>query len=285
MIKILSIFTLIFVLFSCKQTGDPTTNEGNTEQLNLENKIKQLELDNSLKDSIINESLSYFNEIKSNLEAINVRKDEIRAKSNDAEISNNDKDWILQEIQHINFLREENAKKLKRMESQMKKNNLEIKELNLMIDNLVQDIKWKDEQIDLLQSELENKDREYTALFDAYQEQSRIVNSITEEMNTVYYAYGTRKELQSNEVIEKKNGFLGIGKNNTLKGEINEEYFTKLNASKTKKIVIFGKNPTFVTTHPSNSYKLTQEGSKTTITILDPSEFWKISKYFVATVD
>lgn len=283
--KIIIPILVLSSLFSCVQEENNNTITADNEKLELENKVQQLELDNALKDSVINESLSYFNEIKSNLEAIGVRKDEIRAISNDNEISNNDKDWILEEIQHINFLREENARKLKHMQNQVNNNKVEIKELNAMIDNLVKDIQWKDEQINMLQGELANLDREYSSLFDAYQEQARIVSMMTEEMNSVYFVYGSQKELQSNGVIEKKNGFLGIGKKVELKGEINEEYFTKINASKNKEITILGDNLTFITTHPSNSYHVKKSNSKNVIIIDDSHEFWKISKYLVVIID
>ena len=285
MSKIISVFTLIILFTSCVQDNNNEGGSPNGGNVDLENKIKQLELDNALKDSVINESLSFFNEIKANLEAIGIRKDEIRAISENDEISNDDKKWILEEIQHINYLREENAGKVRRMKDQMKKNGLKIKELEVMIESLMKDIQWKDEQISLLQGELDNLDKEYSALFDAYQEQSIHMDEMTEEMNTVYYAYGTSKELQDNKVIEKKNGFLGMGKKTELTSNLNESYFTKMNAKKKTKINIEGSDLQFITYHPRSSYKLEANGARTTIVILDASEFWKISKYLVVVID
>ena len=171
------------------------------------------------------------------------------------------------------------------MLKQMKENGLKIKELDLMIESLIKDIQWKDEQITLLQSELNTLDREYSVLFDSYQEQAMIVDGLKEEMNTVYYAYGTSTELKENGVIEKKNGFLGIGKKIELKSDLNDQYFTKLNASKVLKISIQGEGVRFVTNHPKSSYSITEETNRSVIDILDASEFWKISKYLVITVD
>lgn len=283
MSKFLSVLILVFVVFSCKQ--EPTTGDdsgGNTE---LENKIKQLELNNAMKDSVINESLAFFNEIQSNLEAIGIRKDEIRAKSENQEVSADDKRWILEEIQHINHLREENAGKVRQLQTQMKKNGLKIQELDLMIESLMKDIQWKDEQISLLQNELDNLDKEYSVLFDAYQEQAIQLDEVTEEMNTVYYAYGSSKELQDNKIIEKKNGFLGMGKKTELTANINDSYFTKINAKKKTKINIEGDEVQFITYHPRSSYRLELNGARTTIVILDASQFWKISKYLVVVID
>lgn len=282
----LSIILLVFTT-SCvqdKKTND-TLNDFSTNDLSLENKIAQLELDNAMKDSVINESLAFFNEIKDNLETIGIRRDAIRDLSSNPEVAGEDKTWIIEEIQHINYLREENANKVKRMRSKIKENGLKINELELMIESLVKDIQWKDEQITLLQGELNTLDKEYSILFDSYQEQALIVDELKDEMSTVYYAYGTIKELSENGVIEKKNGFLGIGKKTSLKNDINDQYFTKINASKTTKIGIEGVGVHFVTNHPMNSYSISEEGNKSIVQILDASEFWKISKYLVVTVD
>lgn len=282
-LKFFFIFSLL--LTACKQEpGDPiTANSGSEDE--LKSKIEQLELDNAMKDSVINESLAYFNEIKSNLEAISVRRDQIRAISSDPEITSDDKEWILEEIRRINYLREDNAKKVKQLTDDLKKNGVKIKQLEIMIESLMKDIQWKDEQIALLQSELESLDRDYSALFDAYQEQATKIDYLTEELHRVYYAYGTEKELLSNKVIEKKNGFIGLGKSTSLKKDFNDDYFTSADGSKTKSITVEGSDIRIITDHPQNSYKLEVNGNRTVIRILDPSEFWKITKYLVAVVD
>jgi len=284
--KILALLFLSLILVSCVQnepTGDGTSES--TDLVDLQNQVEQLELDNAQKDSVINEALAFFNVIKENLEAIGIRKDEIRAISSESEIAPDDKQWILEEIQHINFLREENGQMLRRMQDQVKNNELKIDELEIMIESLMKDIQWKDEQISMLQSELDNLDREYSALFDAYQEQSVLVDQITDELNSIYFAYGTEDELVEGGVIDKKNGFLGIGRKTWLKEDFNNDYFTKGDATRQKSIYVEGNDLRFITYHPQSSYTLAEEGTRTLIKINDASEFWKISKYLVVIVD
>lgn len=286
MYKYLSVLFIAGLSFSCVQepsggTGDPN----NAEMVELQNKIDQLELDNAMKDSVINESLAFFNEIKSNLEAIGIRKDEIRELSSNPEISNDDKEWILEEIKHINYLREENANNLRRLQKQVSESGVKIKELEIMIESLMKDIQWKDEQIAMLQDELHQLDHEYSKLFDAYQEQAIQMDLIKDELNSVYYAYGTDKELIDNGVIDKKNGFLGMGKKIELKEDFNDKYFTKVDATKKKILYIEGEDIRFITYHPKSSYSSAVEGRRTKITIKDASEFWKISKYLVVIVE
>lgn len=283
--KISILFFLFLAFVSCKQEDTTTIDPVTGETIDLQNRINQLELDNSLKDSVINEALSFFNEIKENLETIGIRKDRIRAVSDNPELTSDDKEWILEDIRYINFLREDNARKVKRLQTELKVNSLQIKELEVMVESLMKDIQWKDEQIVLLQSELDNLDKEYSALFDAYQEQTTEVDRLTADLNQVFYAYGSQKELIENKVIEKKNGFIGFGKKAELKDNFNDEYFTEISASKTTSINIQGTDLHFITSHPRDSYELEENENKTVLKILDASEFWKISNYLVIVID
>ena len=278
------IASLTFV--SCKDdSGDETGTANSAEVVDLQNQIKQLELEKAQKDSLINESLSFFNLIKSNLEAIGVKKDEIRVISSDPERQNTDKQWILEQIRHINFLREDNARMVKRLNNELSSSGLKINELEVMIASLNNEISLKDEQINLLEAELNRLDSEYSKLFNAYQEQSEEIDQLKTTINTVFFAYGTQSELADNGVIERKNGFIGIGKKISLKEKFNDSYFTSTDAKKTKSITILGTGIRFITSHPTTSYQLETQSSKTIIRILDASEFWKISKYLVVTVD
>lgn len=272
------------VLFSCQQKAEDETISAPVNK-ELENQIAQLELENSMKDSVINESLSFFNEIKANLEAIGVRRDQIRELSDNPELASEDKQWILEEIRRINFMREDNARLMKLLNSELDKSKLEIKELKVMVEGLMQDIKWKDEQITLLQEELDRLDHQYSVLFDAYQEKSVQVDQLRSKLNTVFYAYGTAEELEENKIISKKNGFVGIGRRLELRQDFNTEYFTKTNAATQGNITIRGNNVRLLTDHPTGSYELNENATGTILKITDVSEFWKISKYLVVLVD
>lgn len=284
MFKFLSIVAITLLVFSCKQEPESTNNVENGNK-DLENQIAQLELDNAQKDSVINESLAFFNEIKSNLESIGVRKDEIRTLSENPELQPDDKNWILEEIRHINFLREDNARMVKRLNAELEKNGLKIKELEIMVESLVKEIQWKDEQIERLQSELHLLDQQYSKLFDAYQDQSMKIDLLTHKINKVYYAYGSEKELMENNIIEKKNGFIGIGKKLKLRSDFKSDYFTEADAAKSTNFTIRGENVRLITVHPSASFELIENGATSKIKILDASEFWKISKYLVVIID
>ena len=90
--------------------------------------------------------------------------------------------------------------------------------------------------------------------------------------------------MQEKHIITKDGGFIGIGKTAVLNEDFNASEFKKIDITKVTNIPVTGKKISLVTSHPSNSYKV--EGVETVegITILDPAEFWKSSKYLVITV-
>jgi hypothetical protein len=229
--------------------------------------------------------LAFFSEIQSNLSSIELKKDEIRIKSTDSEFTTDDKAWILEQIKQINFLRQENAKKVKALSDQLKKSGLKINQLDAMVQGLLQSIQEKEEQISILESDLVSLDKAYARLFDAYQEKAVLVDELTEEINTVYYSYGTEEELVKNKVIDRKNGFIGIGKSIKLMDNFNQKYFAKIDLTEEKELFIEGSELKFITDHPSSSYSLSPSGKNTKIKISNPREFWKVSRYLVIVVD
>jgi hypothetical protein len=182
-------------------------------------------------------------------------------------------------------LRKENVKKVNQLTKNLKKSGLKVVELNNMVDNLISNIRVRDEQIGILQDELGSLDKAYSKLFDAYQEKAELVIELTDKINTAYYSYGTEEELAKNQVIELKNGFIGIGKKIKLLDEFNEKYFAKIDLTEEKEIFIEGTELKFITDHPTKSYSLSRVGRNTKIKISNPSEFWKVSKYLVVIVD
>lgn len=281
------IFLIIFsvVVYSCTNSNDKSSNYKENERIaELENELSQTKLDNDSKDKMIQESLNFFNEIQLNLETIQLKKDEIRIKSENPELTAEDKDYIIEQIKHINFLREENGKKINQLNNSLKASNVKIIELEKLIERLMKEISLKDQQIQILQSELNNINVEYSKLFDAYIEQTVIVGELTDQINTGYYTYGTLKELVENKVVEKKDGFIGIGRKTALIDKFNEEYFIKIDILRKKEIYVEGLKVKIVTDHPSSSYEIVKDDKNSKILIKNPKEFWKVSKYLVVIV-
>lgn len=283
LIKTGSVFILgIMLLSSCKGENKPNEKlQENTELVRLKGEVRSLKLEKTNKDSLLNESIYTFNEIQNNLARIGNKENEIRLKTEDVSLSTDNKKWILQEIRNINFLREENSLKIKKLNQQLQSKNLAISELQTMVNRLSLQVQSQDEQINSLQKELASLDGEYAKLFDAYQEQTILTFETLKELNKSFYTYGSLKELKANNVIIQEGGFIGIGENTLLKDGFNEKYFTEVDRKKTRTLTVIAKKMYFVTDHPSSSYTILDKGNSKVIQITNPDAFWKISRYLV----
>lgn len=275
------------LFFACN-SGNPDDNASSEESEELARlKSENRDLQSKLleKDSVLNDAIMLFNEIEENLAMISLKDDEIRLRSTNVELAEDGKQWILQEIQNINYLREANQKKVQELNKQLKNQNLQIAEFQTMIQNLMQQITVQEEEIEMLRVELADLDREYVELLEAYQEQTEITLETLKELNKVFYAYGTEDELVANGVIVKEGGFIGINKKISLKSDFNDDYFTAIDLEKNKTIQITGKKIRFITDHPSTAYDVVTLGQNHKIVIKDAKSFWKVSKYLVVVVE
>lgn len=273
---------------ACKgEEGDTTGgNDGESEEMaRLKSDMRAMETQLQEKDSVLNETIMLFNEIEQNLAMINLKEDEIRFRSNDIELEEDGKQWILQEIQNINYLRESNTKKVGELNIALQNKNLQIEEFQNMITNLMDKIQVQEEEIEMLRVELADLDREYVELLEAYQEQTEISAETLRELNQGFYAYGTKGELEAAGVIVREGGFLGMNKKTNLADNMNDEYFTQIDITKTNSIEVTGKKITFITDHPSSAYDIASSGQNHVVKIHDHKSFWKVSKYLVVIVD
>lgn len=276
----LSIF--LFGLFSCK--SEPAENGNNQEIARLRNQIRQLELDQSEKDILIDESLLLFSEIQENVARIQNKEQEIRIAASESG-NENSKDWVLQELKNIQFLREENSRKINTLNKQISGKESQIGQLHEMIVSLQEQIASQEALIEALQISLVNQDSDYSKLLDAYMEQTYIGESQKKELNTAYYVYGTLQELKENNVVVQNKGFIGLGKYSSLRDNFNEDYFTAIHKFEKNNIQIIGNKIKLISDHPSSSYEVVANGTNKTLKIKHPIEFWKISKYLVIQVE
>jgi hypothetical protein len=168
-----------------------------------------------------------------------------------------------------------------------------------MIEHLTKQIAEKDEEIELLRQELEQMNIKVTKLTRdvsnltqenkekeaVIKDQTEMIEEKTTEINTGFYAVGTKKELKENNVITSEGGFIGIGKNQVLKDDFDDSYFTRIDIRETNQISIPGKKAEVVTSHPSDSYKISGEGETQVLEIVNYETFWKNSKYLVVIID
>lgn len=276
---------LILVLFqSCGGNNDNKTEE-NQEIIKLRNEIRRLENENAEKEALIDESLTVFAEIQENVARIQHKENEIRVQSEFGIKSEGQKEWLIQELKNIQYLRDENNRKISALNKQIQGKEQLIGQLYQMLESLQEKLLVQDALIAELQNSLKSQDSDYSKLFDAYLEQSTIADDSRKELAKAFYVYGSIDELKKNNVIIQSKGFIGMGKKSSLKDGFNEDYFTQINKFEQDKINIIGKKINIVSDHPSSSYQIIDKGANKTIQITNVYDFWKISKYLVVIVD
>ena len=110
-----------------------------------------------------------------------------------------------------------------------------------------------------------------------------MINAQDKQINTAWYVFGTKKELNNQHIIEDVNAL--TGKFKVMTGNFNKNYFTKVDIRDLSEIKLYSKSAKLLTTHPSSSYNLVRDANKQYILrITNPQIFWSTSKYLVVLV-
>lgn len=271
-------------------------------------KVKQLESRNdslvqqaNLKDESINEFLQSFSEIQGNLDSIKTKEMIISDRTEGkTELKKKAKDQINDDVNTIYLLLNDTQDKLAEIRKKLGKSDYHVKELQKIVDHLSKQLASKDKEIESLRLELEKMNITVVKLAQSVntlkkeniekdaqiQDQTEVIDEKTMALNTAFYAIGTKKELKDNNIITAEGGFIGIGKNKKLADDFNEEFFTKIDIREVTQIPIPGtKKATVVSTHGTESFKITGEGDARMLEIINIEEFWKSSKYLVIIID
>jgi len=279
---------LVFLLIAC--------NQKEKRQIDLLTKENEaLRSESQSKDSTINQFFLLLNEIEQNLAEVKQRQQVISKNAiQSSELKDDVREQIDQDIQTINELMDKNRKTIAYLNRKLKESNLKIAEFERMLAQTVQQIEDRDaeilelkEKLTTLNFSIETLNAKLDTLTETNIELSHKVDKQTEVINSAWYAFGTKKELLENKIIDKTGGFLGIGKSTKMKADFDNSYFTKVDVSQTKSIDLFVKKAKLITTHPTDSYQIVygQNGGVDKIEIINPDKFWSASKYLVIEVE
>lgn len=282
--KILYSLALMPFIFGC--SSNHPEEEATIKQDSLMviiNSQKELIKDN---DNSIQSFIKGFNDIQHNLDIIKEKERILINTSKDSEMLKSKEEQIVADIQSIYDMMNKNKKQLSSLRSQLKKSNGKNGELEKFISRLNSQIETKDLQIGDLRTQLELLNIAMTDLHIDYQAATEELEIKSQMLNTAYYSFGTSKELIKNGVLTKEGGFIGIGKIQKMKNDFNKTYFTQVDISKSKTIMLAAKKAKLITTHPSESYKIEgADGKAEKLTIINAEEFWSASKYLVIVVN
>lgn len=240
------------------------------------------------KDREINDMMATMNEIQEGFRMISAAEGKMSI-IKDGE-SANKTELIRDGIRDISELMDHNRELIAKLRQQMRESSVRGDQFKATIESMIQQLEDKDSQLQMLQTELQEKDIHIAELDQTVSNLNSNIASLKEEseiksetissqeklINTAWYAFGTKKELEKQSIYEK---------GRVLQSNFNKSFFTKIDIRIEKEIKLYSKSVKIMTAHPANSYQLIQDTNKQwVLRINNPQNFWSTSKYLVVLV-
>lgn len=276
---------MIFAVAGCLVACDG----GNGGKDSVESEKDSLRSVIEQKDNEINDLMGTFNEIQQGFDLINEAEGRVNMLKGNAE-RNNMAENIRENMEFIQQTLAENKRRIAELENKLNSSSINSSKLKEAVNRMMGQLKEKDEEIELLRSELAEKnvmiaalDSTVNVLKDENAEIRRdrdvsdeIARNQDVQLNTAWYVFGTSKELKEQGILQK---------GEVLKGEYNKNYFTKIDIRKVNVIPLESRYAELLTNHPANSYSLLKDSKgEYTLRITDAAKFWSVSKYLVVRV-
>lgn len=263
---------------------------GSKDRLKAENDSLLTEL--SQRNAELDEIMTTFNEVQEGFRQINAAESRVDLqRGNLTENSASAKEQIASDIQFITKTMEENKAQIAKLQAQLKSSKNNSVQLKKAIENLTAELELKTKQINELQAELASKNIRIQELDEAVNNLNANVATLSTEnaakaktvaeqdkaINTAWFVFGTKSELKDQKILQKGD----VLKN----GDFNKDYFTEIDIRTTKDIKLYSKRAELLTTHPAGSYVFEKDDKgQLTLKIINPKEFWSVSRYLVIQV-
>lgn len=236
------------------------------------------------KDAAIAELISTMNSIDEGFRKINEIQGRINLNSATSEGQGSSTAAIERNIEYITSTLKKNKEEIESLKKQLLNNKQVSKELKAMAARLEQQLIDKSRELATLQQALADKDIHigkldsiisYLTRANTGQELQLIAQE--EELNSVWYAIGTKSELKEQNILS--------GGDVMRENDVNFKYFTKADKRELNTINTYAKRAKLLTNHTEGSYTLERNEQKQyVLTITDPDSFWSTSRYLIIQV-
>ena len=269
---------------------------GKKSQLQVENDSLKMELNQ--RNAELDEMLGTFNEISEGFRQINAAENRVDLQRGAvAEGSLTAREQIASDIEFIRAQMEENKQQIAKLQQMLKISKNTSAQLKRAVEQLTQELEAKAQRIEELQAELASKNIRIQELdaavsdLTSQKEQLTIENEAKAQtvaqqdktLHTAWFVFGTKKELKDQNILSGSGLFK---KGEVMKDEnVNKDYFTEIDIRTTKEIKLYSKSADVLTSHPAGSYELEEDDKgQLTLKIINPEQFWNVSKYLVIQV-
>jgi len=285
--KVVLFSIVVFALILSSSCG-----KNSPEYKKLQEQKDSLVLVNVKNAAEMDEILSLLNEVDDNFKNIKSAENYLSVQSNaPGELTPSTKEKIRSDLQLVTETLEKNRQKIVELEKRLKNSSLQstqlqqnLNKLRLELDQktmvlvaLNEELEQKNQQVFELSETVSNLSRDVQELRVQSNAQQQTINKQEKEISTVYYCFGTSNELKKQKILV--NGQLGTN--------FNRGYFIKVNNYKKLPIIqLFAKKGTLISKHPAGSYDFIKDANnKVELRILDPDNFWSLTKYLVVLVN
>ncbi|MCF0203582.1 MAG: hypothetical protein HUK08_09480 [Bacteroidaceae bacterium] len=298
---VLFVSSLVVLLTSCDFLG-----REKQRQIEISDSLQHL-ID--LRDAEINDLLTTFNDVQESFNEINAAEDRIQLMRSGEKGSTSE--TVRENFRFIQDKMKQNKQMIENLQQQLRESTFKGEELKRALDGLIAQMKVKDKELNELANLLEERELKIAAQGAQIDEQTERIanqeNTISEqnanisnlntqvdeqkaentrnqqtiatqdkELNTAWYAFGTKSELKEQNVLVS-------GK--VLQGNFNKNYFKKIDIRTEKEIKLYSKYAQILTSHPTGTYTLQKDMSNQyVLKINNPQQFWATSKYLVIRV-
>lgn len=239
--------------------------------------------------------LSLVNEINSGM-------DQIKQLENILTVSNNipgetatQREQIQSDIAAIQKALQDRRERLAELEKKLENSSLTNNNLRNTIASLRSQIDSQAEEIASLKTNLGEAQARIGQLDAAVDSLNTTVSAVTDErnvaqeesvnlaneLNTCYYAIGSKSELKDRHIIET--GFLRQTK--LLKGDFDQSFFTTADKRTLTRIALHSKKAEILTNQPEGSYLMDSDNGQKILVITNPDAFWSMTNYLVVKID
>jgi chromosome segregation ATPase len=256
------------------------------DSLKLHIKKSEAEMDEML--SILNAIEDDIKSIRDTENFLDIRKD--------SELTGSRREQMKNNMNAIAETLKQNKQKLSELQKKLDAGNVRSSALQKTIDRLTNDITEKTEMIVKLQRDLDRKDLQITQLSDKVEglntdigilkdvneSQSIRINNQDKALNTVYFCFGTKKELKEQKILSGGGLF---SKSKALQEDFNKDYFIAIDKRQVTAIQLYASKAKIKTSHPEGSYNYFKDAEgNLTLEIEDADKFWSLSNYLVIEV-
>ncbi len=283
---------LTSVIFSsCDNFSGPSKKELIAENDSLTSVINQ-------RSSELDEIMSLFNNVVESIDQINKTEGHIdlqRGKVEGGSMSARER--VAADVEFIQNSIKASNELIAELEQKLNTSNSNSAQLRKAVANLKAELEEKSKKIEELSSELALKnvriqelDKSVASLSadkEALQNENASLNNTLsgqdKDLNAAWYVVATKKELKTGNILTDTGLFK---KGNIMKdANVDKNRFTQIDIRNVKEIALNSKSAKILSTHPENSYTLNEDANGyLTLSILNPQDFWSVTKYLVVRV-